>query len=105
MPFDWKSSFGFLITMAVQYLMFVWMVMIGACVAVLVIGFYVYVIAMSKCIKQILSAIDKSLRVKTNRKRIGVQLIEFIEFHTQVKQLSHLIRSKNISHSKHNIIF
>lgn len=64
------------------------MLMIAGCVLTLGIGSYFYAIAASQCIKENLFAIAESCRYKAKRKLICKQLIEFIEFHTQVKQLS-----------------
>lgn len=64
-----------------------YILMTGACVAALGIGCYLYAIAASKCIKENLFAIIKNFENK-NKRSIRDQLIEFIDFHTKVKQLS-----------------
>lgn len=60
----------------------------GACILALSVGFYLYAMAMCKCIKQNLFAVSRNSQVKIKRAHIGEQLIEFIGFHSRVKQLS-----------------
>lgn len=82
-----------------QYALGRYALMVGACIAVLAIEFFIYTNAMSKCIKQSLFAISKS---KGHSGKIREQFIEFLEYHTRVKQLSstrlkfHFILSKLI---------
>lgn len=59
------------------------MAWIGACAFALGIGCYFYLIASNKCIKGSLFSISR--RTEQN---ISDQFIEFIQFHSRVKQLS-----------------
>lgn len=94
MPFDWKNPCGFLAAIAILYGMLTCVALIGGSVLILAIGFYIYQLAVSKCIKENLCAIEESSRIKTERQLIRGQLIEFIEFHTKAKQLSDSILVK-----------
>lgn len=73
-----------------QYIMLWYACMIGACVMSLGIGLYLYAIAASRCIKEICFAVSQSAEIKTERKHIRPQLIEFMQTHSHVKQLSKL---------------
>lgn len=69
-----------------QYIIFTYAMKVGACVITLAIGLYLYVIAMSECIKQILFAISQSTRTEAEQNLIQEQLIEYIEFDANVKR-------------------
>lgn len=81
--------------MALECMALVYMTLIGASVLTLAIGSYLYLVASSKCIKGSLFAIGQCTSIKTYR-NIREQLVEFIEFHSLVKQLS----EKNIQNAK-----
>lgn len=91
-PFVWRNPFGFLIAIVIQYTMISYASMIGACVIAFALGFYLYTIAMTKCIKGSLFSINRNAQLKIKRKCIFKQLVEFIEFHSKVKQLSVLLK-------------
>lgn len=63
---------------------------VGACALAIGIGGDLYGIAVCECVKQIFAAINEWIhgRSKTNPKLIRQQFVEFIEFHSGVKQLS-----------------
>lgn len=62
---------------------------IGACALALAIGSYLFGIAGSKCLKENLLSISISTESMANdQKCVLDKFIEFIEFHSQVKQLS-----------------
>lgn len=89
LPFDYKNPVGFLTSIAMQYIMFSYAMKIGTCVIALAIGFYLYLIAMQKCIKQNLAAIERHIQSKTEQKFIRNQLIEYIQFDSKVKRWAH----------------
>lgn len=74
--------------MAYQYMILSYITMIGGGVLVLAIATFLYVMTMSKCIKACLFAIGRNTELKINRIHIVEQLIEFIQYHSRVKQLS-----------------
>lgn len=94
-PFDWKTPLGFLIAMGAQYTVLSYLTMIGGCVLVLGIGTFLYLMTMSKCIKSCLFAIGRNAELKSNRTHIEEQLIEFIQYHSRVKQLSKFFSELN----------
>lgn len=79
--------------MAVQYMLFAYLLYVAACVLVLAFGSFLYAMAMTKCIEENLFAIGKSTQAKvkqTEQIELWEQLIEYIEFHSRAKQLSNL---------------
>lgn len=74
--------------MAIQFVMFSWGEMIGACILLLTVGAYLYAIAMSKCIEKSLNAVNHNARAETDQSILLKQLIEFLESHSNTKQLS-----------------
>lgn len=87
-PFDWKTTFGFMGAMAIQYLMFLCGMRIGACALILAAGSYLHGIAISKCIKGSLFAINRNAKSKANRSHLLEQIIEFLQLHSNTQQLS-----------------
>lgn len=78
---------GFIIAITMQYSMLSYTIKIGACALNFAIGAYLYLIAMSKCIKQNLFAICRNTRSKDGGEQILIQpLIEYIEFYSRVKR-------------------
>lgn len=75
--------------------------MVGACVGMLYLGFYFFIIAMIKCIKGSLFTINRIAEAERDPKRIMEQLIELLKFHSQVKQLSENIISINLTYKRH----
>lgn len=88
LPFDWRNPYGFMIALGIQYVMFLYMAMIGGNIFILPVGSFLYAIAMTKCIKGSLFAIGRSGDTNQTTGPILEQLAEFIEFHSHVKQLS-----------------
>lgn len=86
LPFDWRNPLTYLVAIGIQYAMTSYAVKIGACVIALGISSFLYVIASSKCFKENLSSIDTIDKIDQNT--IWDQFIEFIEFHSHMKQLS-----------------
>lgn len=91
-PFDWKNPVGFSIVITVQYMIFSYIFFISACHFNTALGSHAYSMSASKCIKQNFFAIDQSVKVKAEQKQILGQFIEFIGFHSGVKQLSSILR-------------
>lgn len=89
-PFNAKNPFGFLIALALQYIMFSYAAKIAAGVLALAIGLYLYTIAMSKCVKQNLIAMSQSFRSKSQSKTarpfIRDQFIEYIKCYSSVRR-------------------
>lgn len=81
-----------MIALGIQYVMLLYMAMIGANILILAIGLFLHGIAMTKCIKGSLFAIGRSGDTNQTTGSILEQLAELIEFHSHVKQLSDEIR-------------
>lgn len=96
LPFHWKHPFGFLIATTMQYTVFSYAMKIGACLMSFAVGLNFYVVAMSKYVKQHLSAIKRSHRSKFKRRLIRKQLIEYIAFDSSVKRWA---AQKTLAHS------
>ena len=94
MPFDWRNPVGFVIAMSMLYIMFSCIMKIAACVIALAVGSYLYAIADSKCLQRILSAVDQSSQLKAERKHIRKQLVDLMQYHSNVKQLSKLMNKR-----------
>lgn len=88
LPFDYKSPLGFLLAIAIQYTMLVYALLFGSCVVALGIGFFLYEMAASKCIKTTLFSINRNIHAETDAAQIMEQLIEFLQFDSQHEQLS-----------------
>lgn len=87
-PFDWKNPFGFFMATTLQYILASYGLFIGVCILALAIGVYLFGNAMSKCIKEILFAISEHSNAEIDRSVLLEQFIEFIQYHSRVKQLS-----------------
>lgn len=87
-PFNWRTPFGYLSAFILQYMALKYVVMVGACIIVLAIGLYFYLIALSKSMKRSLLSIHQNSTDKTKRTIIWGQFTEFIDFHSKVKQFS-----------------
>lgn len=87
-PFDWKSSCGYLIAVGIQCAIMLYATMLGVCIIAFPVGSYLYVMAMVKCINKMLITINQLTKDHRKKYRIFQQLVEFIQFHTYVKQLS-----------------
>lgn len=78
----------YLVVITILFVLARYMLLVGACVFVLSIGFHLYAIALAKCIKKNLLTISRTGKTATNREVLLKQIIDFIEFDSSVKQLS-----------------
>ena len=93
LPFDWRNPFGFLVAIAIQYVMLSYTLIVAAVMMTLAIGAYLFGMAASKCIKGSLFNISRNIKARRSRKHVMKQVIEFVEFHSTVKQLSETVFS------------
>lgn len=70
--------------------MFTYALLVGGCATVLGIGLYFFTMAMSRTTKGTIVTVIRATEVESKRKQIREQLIEFLEFHSKVKQLSEI---------------
>lgn len=87
-PFDWRNPLGYLIALALQCVVVSYLLLVGSCGMALAIGSYLYFMASNKCIKGNLLSINQWTGGNKNSQQISNQFIEFIQFHSRVKQLS-----------------
>lgn len=99
-PFDWRNPIGYLVAVTMQYVMIMYLLSTVGCALVFAIASYLFSIAMSKSIKLNLCSINRKAGDEIHRMRLMEQLVEFIEYHSRVKQLS--IQNKQIEHSSTN---
>lgn len=60
----------------------------GACILMLGIGVYFFLVALSKSIKKTLFSINQNAQDQTDQSFIWERLDEFFEFHSKVEQFS-----------------
>lgn len=78
--------------MTFQHISTMYSFSVAGCALVLAIGFYLFSFAMTKTTKVSLLSINRKARDKSKRPQILKQIIEFLKFHSRVKQLSTEIR-------------
>lgn len=88
LPFNWNCPVGYLIAISLE-----WTLLAYVCFTILIlvvsgIAVYLFATTIIKDIKSILKVIDKNSRIRKNRKTILKQLIEFIDLHSAIRQLS-----------------
>lgn len=92
-PFDRKNPLGFTLTIALESFV-IWLgFCLAASVATFAIGNYLYAIAFTKLIRSSLHEINRSAEKKNDRARAMKQLVEFIQFQSESKQLSKPIKA------------
>lgn len=89
-PFDSKTPIGFTIAIIIQFALISYGAMIGACFMNLQIGSFLYTVAMAKCLKSSLLSINKKAHCKARQALIPPQMIESLQFHSRLKQLSRI---------------
>lgn len=88
LPFDWQTPFGYFIAIAMQYVMVLYMLMLGAFFISLAVGSYVYMVAANKCTKCSLSSINRNaITDHANQNGLLEQFIELIRFQSAEKEL------------------
>lgn len=86
-PFDWKNLLGYLIAISLECMVISYAMLIGTGTLTFGVASYSYLIASSKCIKGSLFAIGRCTNDKA-KQHILDRFIEFMQFHSQAKQLS-----------------
>lgn len=89
-PFDTKSPFGYLFGIFLQYNLVMYAFCIVACSVSVGISSYFLVILAIRDMKNLLRAINKQTRIKSDHSKMSTQFIEFIEMHSIMKQFSKL---------------
>lgn len=90
-PFDINNPFGYLVAFTLQYIVFACMFINIACFASTGIGSWMFAIAYTKDIRNVLNQIDGIAENPKNQTEIKEKLSEFIVQHSLGKKLSHIM--------------
>lgn len=104
MPYNMNTPVGFLIAISHEFLMYLYVAMVGTCVITLGIGSYIYGIAMSKCIKGSIFSISRHSHCKKNPSRVFKRIVEFVHYHSRKKMLSKILHCFFLSQNTHSLI-
>lgn len=89
MPFDWKTPFGYLMALAIMYLVLMHLYMFDVAVISFEVGCYLWLMEFVKDIQNETNLFNETVKFRENRSQIlKKQLCDSIQFHSQVKQLS-----------------
>lgn len=93
-PFDSKTPIGYMVSFVLEYLMLMYVSYAVACILSIGFGAYSFIIAMTEDIKINVNITNDDIKIKKNRSKIVEQISDFIEIHSNAKQLSELMMSK-----------
>lgn len=88
LPFDWKNPFGYLIAASFQYTVAVHAAIFLTCISTLGLGAFLFTIAVNKVCTQNSLVICKKAKYRKSQRHVLRRLLEFVQFHSSVKQLS-----------------
>lgn len=88
LPFDWKNPFGYFGAILLQYTIYVYASTSLMIIISIVISSYLFEMSLTNDLKDILQLIDRNSKIKKTRKNLYAQFTEFIDFHSDTKQLS-----------------
>lgn len=86
-PFDWKNPLGYLFAVTIQCIIATYGLKFLAFSVSFEMGAYFFSNALTKDIIGLLKTINKSAKAKGSHTRILKQLTEFVQYHSDVKQL------------------
>lgn len=86
-PFDIKNPIGYGIAMAIEGFVGLTGLIVISGVVSLAIDCFVYVTSATKDMLRMLDDVHKNAEIKEGRPRIFKQLCEFVEFHSELRQL------------------
>lgn len=87
-PFDYKTPIGYTIAISIVGMVAFSALIVTSCVVSLAIDCFIYVTAGTKDMIVMLEDVNKYAEFKNDRPRIFKQLCEFIEPHSELRQLS-----------------
>lgn len=87
-PFDWKTPFGYVIAVAIQFFIVVKTLQCDGCLLSIALAGFTWAMSIGRDLKRILSSINENLMNQQPRYQIQKQLIEFIDLHSRLKELS-----------------
>lgn len=89
MPFDYQSKLiGYLFAICIQCIFLTYVFIAMTTMISILFACYLFGISLTDDIKTIVHSIDKNSKTKRYRLHISAQFKEFIDFHSDVKQLS-----------------
>lgn len=88
LPFNWRTPFGYLIAFSIQYVTVHNMAQIFACYVNFFFGLYQMLMSLVEDIKSELTILCEPADTNNHPIDVKQKLSEFIEFHSEVKQLS-----------------
>lgn len=103
-PFDWKNPVGYAIAVAFQCLLSLHPMRFIACFLSYGFSAFLFSISVGKDLKHDLNILNRQLKTEPFRCQILKKLIEFIDLHTSMKQLSEQ-KSMKIAQQKLNSYF
>lgn len=89
-PFDWRTPFGYLAAVFIQYIIAVYGFAFFGAMLSFGLGTYLFTITLIDDAKGVLRNVDDSAKFKRNQTRMLKQFYEFIHFHSNMKQLNHV---------------
>lgn len=87
-PFDCKNPVGYLIAIYMQYNMIWYMFYVIASLVSLGIGAFIYSVMGTDEIKRYLNSVNEYAMRKKNHLKSLKQLAEYVDYHSEMKQLS-----------------
>lgn len=90
-PFEWQTPIGYTMAVSLQCILITYVFCITMILVTNGIACYLFKISLTKDLKIILHAIDENSKMKKNRRNLYAQFSEFVDFHSDTKQLSNLM--------------
>lgn len=88
LPFDWSNPIGYSFAMALQYVFIFNAAFTSICFVAFAIGTSLLLMTLTEDLKCDLNSLDKSIKLKENRVEIFKRFCQFVQFHSDAKQLS-----------------
>lgn len=86
-PFDWKNPRGFLMAAIITYAIAQIAITYAAYLIAYGVGMNLYIVAFTEDIKRHLRAMNEGIKAGANRTDINRQIAEYIQIHSDSKQL------------------
>lgn len=97
-PFDYRNPIGYLFAFFLQYIALLNLFFYVCCMACIGIGFFMFIISITKDIKNNLRSINEHLKKSMSeheKSEISTQFLDTIQFHAVAKQLSWIFLSSS----------
>lgn len=90
-PFDTKNPIGYLIAVFMEYIFDLSILVSAKCLAIYLFGTFFMLFPLVNDIKYCLKTINYNARHKKERPKISNQFFQFVQYHSKLKQLSHIL--------------